>query len=105
MQCRVRIIYLGGVQNACPIHKPSLDLTRVDILPQDVGLAVAIEVAGADIMPGGINRIAGQCEALHKRAAVHRPDGGLTTVALPEDLGLAIAGEVRRTLEVPCRSG
>ena len=65
----------------------------VVVLPQDVGLAVAVEVAGSLTMPGrpGIGR-------RRRRAARSVPSisqiAGRAVVVLPQDVGLAVAVEV-----------
>ena len=70
-------------------------------MPQDVGLAVAIEIAGSDDVPVGIScsYAAGRRDA----GAIHQPDYGIpvvrvrcigAVVVLPQDVGLAVVIEI-----------
>src|SRR5207248_190182 len=67
-----------------PVHLPNHDFATV-VLPQDVGEAVAVEVAGAPGVPGG----AGIAEADigNHIGAVQCPDYRLAAVVLPQDVG------------------
>src|SRR6267378_415531 len=73
----------------------------IDVLPEDVGVAVAIEVASAGNMP----------TAWHRASDV--PAGGLTiipdpdraVVVLPENVGLTIAVEVAGADDMPVAGG
>ena len=85
------------------VHQP--DRRRaVAALPQDVGLAVAVEVAGALDLPARprIERAGGTDS--HRVDAVHQPDRRRAVAALPQDVGLAVAVEVAGAL-ITCQDG
>ena len=74
-----------------PVQQPYVDLSR-GVAPQDVGLAVAIEVADAGdlpVVPDNAER------ALTDDAEpVQQPDVDLSRGIAPQDVGLAVAIEV-----------
>ena len=79
----------AGVNGA--IHKP--DETRAGaILPKNVGLVIAVEIARADDLPGGRHRW--QEDAAAKSGAVHEPEGTETGGILPENVCLAVTVEI-----------
>ena len=71
---------LGGMQNVHAVHQPDHRLAVV-VLPLDVGLAVAIVIAGSDHIPirSGIGR---QDGAAAQRKAINQPDRGMAVIML-----------------------
>ena len=59
------------------------------ILPKNVGLVIAVEIARADDLSGGRHRW--QEDA----AAVHEPDGASAGAILPENVCLVVTVEIR----------
>ena len=82
------------------VHLPHRDLA-LGVLPEDVGLAVAVEVAGVGDVPIGADRadrgVGGDV------VAVHLPHRDLAAVVVQQDVGLAVAAEVagRRRYAIP----
>ena len=85
-----------------PVHQPHRGGAIV-VLPQDVGFAVAVEVARGLDVPAG-TRVEGPDRA-DKRSVVpiHQPHRGRAVVVLPDDVGLAVAVEVAPGFDVPGR--
>ena len=77
-----------------PVHLPDRDLP-VRVLPQDVGMAVAVEVARADLVPARPG-VGGEdlASASDLAGRVHLPDGDLAVVVVPLDVGEAVGVEV-----------
>src|SRR6516162_6779273 len=79
----------------------------VGAAPQDVGLAVAVEVVGADDRPTGGNHLV--ADVGQDRTAAHFPDRYLAVGAVrhrpvgaaPQDVGLAVAVEVAGADDLP----
>src|SRR5579863_2724572 len=77
-----------------PVHFPDRDLPGARIPPQDVGEAVAVEVAGPDRMPAG-SRNGAHGPAADHIGPVHFPDRGLAVArVLQKDVGMPVAIEV-----------
>src|SRR5207244_847200 len=90
---------IGSADDIGSVHQP--DAGRpVIVLPQDVGLAVAVEIARAFDVPGGAG-IGADIDGRGGRGPVHQPDAGLTVVVLPKDVGLAVAVEIAGALDMP----
>src|SRR5207302_467099 len=90
---------IGIAQERQSVHQPNRSLTGRIALPQDVGLAIAVEIADALDMPF-ITHAAWSAEADPGRS-VHQPDRGLTAVVLKKDVGFAVAVEIPGALGVP----
>ena len=99
---------LARIEQASPRHLPvmtfmpsiSPDRRRaVVVLPQDVGLAVAVEVAGALDVPARPRIERADGTDADRVGAVHQPDRGRAVVVLPQDVGLAVAVEVAGALD------
>ena len=92
---------LGGWGGA--VHQPDCRLA-VGVLPQNVGLAVAVEIARPGHVPARPwvrpdQGFAGRC------GPVHQPDRSLAIGVLPQNVGFAVIGEVAgRTNHLPARS-
>src|SRR6185436_7544469 len=95
------------------VHQP--DRRRaVHVLPQDVGLAIAVEVPGALDVPGWprIERTdeigwgTGRPDILsgQTRVPIHQPNRRRAIVALPQDVRLAVTVEVGGTLDLVVRA-
>src|ERR1700733_14727679 len=77
-----------------PVHFPDRDLAAARVLKQDVGEAVAVEVAGSDCSPGR-PRIEALRPAADPRGPVHLPDRDLAGArVLKQDVGEAVAVEI-----------
>ena len=84
------------------VHQP--DRSRAVVaLPQNVGVAVAVELAARLDLPirPRIERTGGT-EGQHI-TAVHQPDRGGAIAVLPQNVGLAVAVEVAARLDLPAR--
>src|SRR5258706_384758 len=90
---------IAGGQHRGSVHLPDHGLTAV-ALPQDVGLAVAIEILRALDVPRR-SEIGTDIGVADERQPVHRPDSGLAAVVLPEDIGLAVAVEIPGAFDMP----
>ena len=84
-----------------PVHQPHRGLTVV-VLPQNVALDVAVEVAAPCTCQLG----PGLARPRPRRSGcpVHQPDGGLAVVVLPQDVALAVAVEVAGVDHMPGRA-
>src|SRR5437879_924906 len=79
----------AGVNGAS--YKP--DETRAGaILPKNVGLVIAVEIARAGDLPGGRHRW--QEDAAAKSGVVHEPEGTGSGGILPENVCLAVTVEI-----------
>ena len=77
------------------IHEVDVVLSRARVAPQDVGLAVAVEVADARDFPALIGHRAQIALASPDRGAVHRIEIVLPrSVVTPQDVRTAVAIEV-----------
>src|SRR5258705_469730 len=83
---------IAGGHDRCSVHQPDRGLTAV-VLPQDIGLAVAVEILCALYMPCGAE-IGADIGAAQEPCSIHQPDCGLTAVVLQQDVGLAVAVEI-----------
>src|SRR6185312_7194737 len=92
-----------AADDAGPVHFPDHGLPVARVLPENVGVAVAIEVAGPDRGPArpGI----GDGPAADDAGPVHLPDRHLPICVLPQDVGMAVAVEVAGADLVPARPG
>src|ERR1700730_8343299 len=77
------------------VHQPDRGLA-IGLLPQDVGFAVAVVIAGADNLPAR-SRVGPDPLLAERGGAVHQPDRRLTVGVLPQDVGVAIAVEITGT--------
>ena len=80
------------------VDLPDVELAAV-VLEQDVGAAVAVEVAGADGVPAR-PRIAEAAAADHARP-VGLPDEDLAAGVLKQDVGIAVGVEIAGADRVP----
>src|SRR5437588_35966 len=76
----------------CPVDAPACRAATI-ALPKDVGLAVAVAIAGALHVPGRA-RIAANYGAGDLRGSVHQPDSGAPVVVLPQDVRLLVGVEI-----------
>src|SRR5436853_235440 len=82
---------IGARYKIGAVHQPHRR-RAITVLPFDIGLAVAIEVAGAVHLPRP-TRIEADIGAADQARAVHQPHCGLSVVVLPQNIGLAVAIE------------
>ena len=78
-------------QDGGPVHEPD-GASDGTILPKNVGLVIAVEIARADDLSGGRHRW--QEDAAAKSGAVHEPEGTGTGGILPENVCLAVTVEI-----------
>src|SRR5262249_22806110 len=72
------------------VHKPDHNLSAGHVAPEDVGIAITIEVPG----PVGRDKSLLRTAADHG-SAIHKPDHNLSAGHVaPEDVGIAVAVEV-----------
>src|ERR1700737_3071526 len=83
-------------------HQPDRRLAIV-VLPQDVGVAIAAEIAGADYVPAR-SGVRPDQHLAERGGAVHQPDRRLTIGVLPQYVGFAVAVEIACADNVPARS-
>src|SRR5512146_1361134 len=82
------------------VHDPDAAVAGERVLPEDVGVAVAIEVAGARNHPAGGNAAHG--EPGDFGGPVHGPRPVLSgRRVLPKDIGVAVAIEIARADHLP----
>src|SRR5262249_61261562 len=84
------------------VHLPD-SRRAVGVLPDDVGFAVAVEVARPDRTPGRAG-IADSARG-EEREAVHLPDTRESVGILPKNVRLAVAVEVAGADRVPSGAG
>src|ERR1700724_1652659 len=84
------------------VHQPNRGLA-VGVLPQNVGVAVAVEVTDAGDAPAR-SRVRSNQRLAERGGAVHQPDCRLAIGVLPQDVGIAVAVEVTRADHLPARS-
>src|SRR5204862_229252 len=78
----------------CAVHQPDRGLAGI-VLPQNVRLAITVEVTRTFDMPTRAG-IAADRSAAKLICAVHQPDRGLAGIVLPQDVGLGVTVEVVR---------
>src|SRR5262249_10828720 len=85
-------------------HQPHGGLAAALALPDDIRVAIAVEIADALDLPvgAGIEPPDAAFERRLRRRA-HQPQRGLPVVVLPDHVGDAVAVEVASALDVPAR--
>src|SRR5882672_3070354 len=86
-------------QFRCSIHEPNRGLAIV-VLPENVGLAVAVEIAGAFDVPCR-TRIAAHHSSGRLRGSIDEPGPCPAVIVLPQDVGLAVAVEIGGAFRMP----
>jgi hypothetical protein len=82
------------------IHLPDRDAMGSIVLEQQVGLAIAVEIAGGLEVPSGSDR--SDLRVRRDLCAVHLPDrNAMGGVVDEQQIGLAVAVEIASSLEVP----
>src|SRR5207248_776925 len=85
-----------------PVHQVEVVLARRGVAPQDVCLAVTVEVADPLHLPGWIHKVDGTLGG--GAQPVHQPDVVLAGRGVaPQDVGFAVAVEVPGPLYLPGR--
>src|SRR6185295_6676399 len=85
------------------VHVPDIDSAGGGIAPNNVALAVAVEVTGILDLPVG--RLRGDCALGGEGGAIHLPDIDLAGGGVaPQDVALAIAVEIPGALDLPVGS-
>src|ERR1700722_18856590 len=79
-------------QDACAVHEPDGGIPA-GVAPQEVALAVAVEVAGQRQRPGWDGYVA-DADSRQNGRSVHQPDRGVAAGVAPDDVGLAVGIEV-----------
>src|SRR6266545_2904875 len=88
--------------NLRALHLPDIDLPTAVLTPENVAVAVAVEVANALDMPVVRDRSVHHAPFPRDLQAVHLPDIDLPTAVLtPENVAVAVAVEVADALDVP----
>src|SRR6185295_15232483 len=82
------------------VHEPD-GHGAVEVAPQDVALAVAVEVTGCDDLPVVVAARARRVRFADLRPTVHEPDGHGAVEVAPQDVALAVAVEVTRCEDLP----
>src|SRR5208282_415348 len=84
----------GGVQDRGAVHQPDRHVAG-RVAPENVAIAVAVEVAGADDRPGaGRHGADVRGGGIQDRGAVHQPDRHVAGRVVPEQVGPTVAVEV-----------
>src|SRR5262249_38060841 len=87
-----------------PVYELNLGEPVGAAAPDQVGVAVAVEVAGPDNLPAQIERIIGEDAAADSGRAVQELDFGQPVrAALPDQIALAVAVEVAARHDLPAR--
>src|SRR6266540_3507107 len=81
-----------------PVHEPDADGAGI-MPPDDIGLAVAVKIPGADDVP--LERPRTDIRGGYKPRAVHQPDAGRSGGMAPQEIALAIAVEIRFAYQTP----
>ncbi len=83
----------GVFGDGAAVHLPEGGAAVVDVLPEDIGFAVAVEVADLGA-PTGFGDLVDDRISFNF-AAIHEPEGGEVGAAVvPEEVGFAVAVEV-----------
>src|SRR6266404_2683961 len=90
----------GAADHGGPVHLPDRDIAAA-VLPQNVGTAVTIVVAGADRVPARPR--VGDAAAADHAGAVQLPDRDFAAVVLPQDVRAAVAVEIAGANRMPAR--
>ena len=76
-------------------------LTRL-VMPQEVGLAICVEIGHALDLPVARNAARREIPAADPRGAVHEPDlQRATRLVMPQEIGLAIGVEMGHARDLP----
>src|SRR5580698_5388948 len=73
------------------VAEAEADEVAIVVAPQDVVLAVVVEIAGAGDLPGGVDLAEVGADIL---MVVHFPDHDMAVVVAPQDVGGAVAVEI-----------
>src|SRR5262245_7981952 len=88
----VDVGHAGATRDRNAVHEPDRGVAGRSVAPQDVRLAVAVEVAGLLHRPVG--RHGPEPGALQIGRAVHQPYPKAAVAVTPHQIGLAVAVEV-----------
>ena len=102
MPTRTRIAKASGCYDTGAVQLPYGDFPAV-VLPQDVGMTVAVEIPGCDHLPTRAG-VADKAAADDGRP-VEFPYGDLTVIVLPQDVRLAVTVEIacHHDPDSPCK--
>ena len=81
-----------------PIHQPNRQ-PSVGMLPDDIALAVAVEIPDSNRAESGTGT-ENDCPAADTQS-IHQPDGGAAIRVLPQNVALAVAVEIANLLDAP----
>src|SRR2546421_256169 len=88
--------------NLLAIHLPDIDLAAAVLTPENVAVAIAVEIADALDVPIGGDRSVRHSALVCHRLAIHLPDIDLAAAVLPpEKVAVAVAVEIADALDVP----
>src|SRR3954447_25440657 len=98
MPARIDDVEIIGRDDLVIVQIPGHHLPTV-VAPQEIALAVAIEVAGRDDVP--IVGDGAEISRSDNLAVVHVPSDDLAVVIAPQDVALAVAVEIAGPGDVP----
>src|SRR5215218_3884953 len=99
MPARVHSVAIRAERCVAAVHLPGR-YGAVGVLPQNVRLAVAVEVAGADHVPVQVYIVD---RTGRRGGAVHLPGRRGATGVMPQNVRLAVAVEIAGADRVPAR--
>src|SRR5260370_10553720 len=85
-----------GVQDTRAVHEPNRNVAA-GVAPQNVALAVTVEVAGSDHRPGGWHSSDPRRAWIQNGGADHFSDCSIAAAVAPEDVSLAFPVEISVT--------
>src|SRR5262249_19884136 len=83
------------------VHVPDLKLAGAALVPEDVRLAVLVEVVGSHDLPPGVVWDSVEIRGREPGPPTHEPDLTLSAVPVPEDVGVTILVEVVGADDLP----
>ena len=97
----IGILYLRNAEqrafrNLQAVHQPGGGAAIRDVLPDEVHMAIGVEIAGADHLPVRVSNLAGrQQSAFHQVGAIHQPAGDSSiSLVMPEEVEPAVAIQI-----------
>src|SRR5882672_2957972 len=95
VEIRCRSEVGSATRNRGAVHEPDRVRAGYVVVPQDVGLAISVEVADSRDAPVEIRYRSEVGSATRNRGAVHEPDRVRAgRVVMPQDVGLAVPVEI-----------
>src|SRR5258707_2663022 len=90
-----------GMQDTRAVHEPNRNVAASGVAPQNVAIAVTVEVARPSDLEAGGDISHARRVGIQDRGAVHFPNRNVAAGIVPQDIALAVAVEVAGSNDGP----